>query len=121
MSFFQHVRTVSHASVNRPQIIPFPASCMALNSLNSNQTNQRSYADHWYIMRVILYLERMRKARKMSRRDLARRSGLSMSLIRRAEQGVSIPKSKDFKAWAEALGLSWEQVWSECLPKKSGS
>lgn len=121
MSFFQHVRTVSYASVNRSQIIPFPTSCMALNSLNSNQTNQRSYADHLYIMRVILYLERLRKSRKMSRRDLARRSGLSMNLIRRAEKGVSIPKSKDFKAWAEALGLSWEQVWSECLPKKSES
>jgi limonene-1,2-epoxide hydrolase len=119
MSFYQHVRSVSFSQIHPSKILPFPARCMAVTSADFDSGDRRTYADSFYIQRVISYLKSVRKARKLSQQELARRSGLRVSVIRRAEREGRVPKTREFKAWAKALGLSWEQVWSACLPGKS--
>lgn len=72
--------------------------------------------DREYIDRVISYLSGVRKQQRLGVREVAARAGIRETIIIRAEHRRAIPDSKAFKAWAGALGLSWEQVWKLTFP-----
>lgn len=77
---------------------------------------ERLSPDRQYIDRVISHLNRVRKQQRLGVRAVAARAGLRGIVISRAERRRFIPDSKSFKAWAGALGLSWEQVWRHTSP-----
>jgi len=73
-------------------------------------------SDHGYILRVISYLKWARKQQGLSLKEVTRRAGIRKGLINRAEREGFIPRTSEFKAWARALDLSWERVWTQALP-----
>jgi hypothetical protein len=77
----------------------------------TSSQGERLSPDRQYIDRVISHLNRVRKQQKLGVRAVAARAGICGTVISRAERRRFIPDSKSFKAWAGALGLSWEQVW----------
>ncbi len=79
------------------------------------------FADSHYLLRVIGHLKRKRIEQGLSLHALALRARIKRSVIVHAEQRGNVLNSRDFKAWAAALGLSWDQVWSDCFPESSGS
>jgi transcriptional regulator with XRE-family HTH domain len=90
---------------------------VALPSPPSLPDSSLSFCDSNYLMHVIDYLTRTRIEHGMSRQELALRARIHPSVIDQVEQHRRIPNTQDFKAWSAALGLSWNQVWSDCLPK----
>jgi len=75
----------------------------------------REFADSHYLRHLISHLRQLRMQQGLGLRALARKAGIRTAVIQRAELQTVIPCSRDFKAWVIALGLSWEQVWSEVL------
>jgi hypothetical protein len=75
------------------------------------------FADVSYLQNVIGCLATTRLEKQIGVRDLARRARLKETTIRKAEKGATIPCSHEFRAWSLALGLSWEQVWTQSLPR----
>lgn len=75
------------------------------------------FADASYLQNVIGCLATTRLEKQIGVRDLARRARLKETTISKAEMGASIPCSHEFRAWSLALGLSWEQVWTQSLPR----
>lgn len=63
--------------------------------------------DAEYLLRIIRYLTRKRTELGMSVQEVARRAKVKRSVIHHAEQDCRIPDCKEFKAWAGALGCSW--------------
>lgn len=74
------------------------------------------FADASYFHRVIGLLHSARKTKGISLQDLAVLSGLRESVITRAERDGTVPACSEFKAWTEALGISWDQLWSLGFP-----
>lgn len=58
-------------------------------------------------------LRRMRSARGMSVRELARRAGCSASLVSQVERGVTTPSAGVVYALANELGISLDYLFSE--------
>ena len=79
------------------------------------------FADCHYLLQVIGHLKQQRIEQGVSLHALALRARIKRSEIVHAEQRGNVLNSRDFKAWAAALGLSWDQVWSDCFPEVSGS
>jgi DNA-binding XRE family transcriptional regulator len=53
-----------------------------------------------------------RRETKMTLRDLAKKSGLSLPYVAALERGTSeAPPLKTCKALGRALGIGWEEVW----------
>lgn len=75
------------------------------------------FADRCYLQQVINHLAAVRREKRLGLRELARRAGLKMTTVSRAEREGMVPATRDFRAWAQALGLSWEQVWTFSLPE----
>ncbi|HEX7262068.1 MAG TPA: helix-turn-helix domain-containing protein [Luteolibacter sp.] len=65
---------------------------------------------------VIDHLKRARVEKRLSLEEVARRAQVKRHVISMAEQQGNSLNSRDFKAWTSALGLSWNQVWSDCFP-----
>lgn len=81
----------------------------------------RSFADSLYLFRVIGRLHRERLRQGLHVEAVARKARLKPRVIEQAERLGNVPNSKNFKAWATALGFPWDQLWSDCLPESSGS
>jgi ribosome-binding protein aMBF1 (putative translation factor) len=113
-----HVRAVALGSKSPAQISPAPTQAHFRESRSITARISSSYADHGYILRVIAYLKRERINQGLSLKTLTTRAGIRKGLINRAEREGFIPKTSEFKAWATALGLSWERVWSLTFPKR---
>ncbi len=79
------------------------------------------FADRVYLAHVIDYLKAARKSRGIRLTDLGRSSGLKAGLIGKAERGLRVPDSSEFKSWAGALGLSWDHVWTDTLRRNRGA
>lgn len=79
------------------------------------------FADSLYLSQVIGHLKRTRIEQGLSLHALALRSRLKRSVIDHAEQRGNVLNSREFKAWSAALGLCWNQVWSDCFPECMGS
>lgn len=80
-------------------------------------TRQRhAFADIHYLRGVISHLESTRKGRGMGVGELTQLAGLRKGTISHAERHGVVPKTMEFKAWAKALELSWEEVWSATFP-----
>jgi len=97
-----------------------PAQVFHNSSLPRLRGPVRPFADVHYLLRMIDYLKRARLEQGLSLVALARRARIKLRLIRLAEQDGFVVNSRDFKAWCSALGLSWNQVWSDCFPRVSG-
>lgn len=76
-----------------------------------------TFRDHDYLRNMVGCLAETRRERRIGIREVARRSRLKEDTISKAEKGAIIPRSHEFRAWADALGLSWEQVWTLSLPR----
>lgn len=111
-----HVRAVALGSKSHAQIPTTPSQTRFRESRSSTPRS-----DLGYILRVISYLKRVRKNQGLSLKEVTRRAGVRKGLINRAEREGFIPRTSEFRAWAEALGLSWERVWSQALPVANGS
>lgn len=92
------------------RIVPFPAT------EERHVCGGLGFSDPLYLDRVILHLKKLRMRKGLSRKSTARLGNLDPRVIERAEQEGVIPPVKAFKAWAAALGLPWEDLWSQCLP-----
>lgn len=55
----------------------------------------------------------------MTLRELSFQSGVKLKILSKAERESVIPPSREFKAWANALNVSWEQLWSWNFPISS--
>lgn len=111
-----HVRAVALGSKSHAQNSPTPSHSRFREGRSFAPRPSSSYADHGYILRVISHLKRERLKQGLSLKEVTLRSGIRKGLINRAERVGFIPKTSEFKAWAAALDLSWEQVWSQTLP-----
>jgi hypothetical protein len=85
------------------------------------EVSQSRYTDGLYLCSVVAYLKRARVRQGLEIHHVARKAGVSRSVIARAEQRERTPCVQQFKAWAEALGFSWSGVWSDSLPKVDAS
>lgn len=74
------------------------------------------FADIHYLQGVISHLASARKGRGIGVGELTQRAGLRKGTIRHAERNGVVPKTSEFKAWANALEFSWEEVWSATFP-----
>lgn len=79
-----------------------------------------AFADVHYLRGIISHLESARKRKGIRVGELTQLAGLRKGIIRHAERNGVIPKTKEFRAWANALELSWEQVWSASFPTYIG-
>jgi lambda repressor-like predicted transcriptional regulator len=77
------------------------------------------FADGRYLVRVISYLREVRKERGITLRELSSQCGVKLKILSEAERENVIPPSREFKAWANALDVSWEQLWSWNFPLSS--
>jgi ribosome-binding protein aMBF1 (putative translation factor) len=77
---------------------------------------EQGRTDGEYLVTIIRFLARMRAAKGVSLQEVARRAKVKPNVIHDAEQDFTIPKCEEFKAWAAALGYTWEQIWTECCP-----
>ena len=116
MSLPLQVRAVSFRQSTGFQIIPFPKQPRGPRPRALDEEALQSFSDYRYLLHVIAHLRELRQSQKLTIQDLAWRSKIPCVLISRAESKGEIPASSSFKAWVGGLGLSWEQVWSECLP-----
>lgn len=73
------------------------------------------YGDRQCLIRVIQYLARRRQRMGVSLASVARKAKVRPSLIEVAEARFVVPNSRQFKAWSEALGVSWDEVWNRSL------
>jgi ribosome-binding protein aMBF1 (putative translation factor) len=78
-----------------------------------------AFADTNYLRRVIAHLESARKERGMSLGELTQLAGLRRGVISRAERHGVVPTTLEFKAWARALEISWEDVWRASFPSQT--
>lgn len=92
------------------RIVPFPAA------EERHVCGPLGFSDPLYLDHVILYLKQLRVKKGLSRSVTAQLGNLDPRVIERAEQEGVTPSVKTFKAWAAALGLSWEDLWSQSLP-----
>ncbi len=51
----------------------------------------------------------------MSLEVVARKARVRKEIIRDAEQLATTPSARVFKAWATALGTTWDQLWSDSM------
>lgn len=114
-----HVHAVALGSRSHAQMPNTPSQTRFRES-RSFPPKLSSYADQGYLLRVISYLKRARKSQGLTLKEVTRRAGIRKGLISRAEREGFVPKTSEFKAWATALGLSWERVWSHTLPPAQG-
>lgn len=91
-----------------------PSSVASAPSHQEGQGQGRT--DVEYLLTIIRFLSRMRAAQGVSLQEVARRAKVKRNVIHAAEQDFRIPKCEEFKAWAAALGYTWEQIWTECCP-----
>ena len=91
------------------------AACLP-PSASASSAVQQPFADSHYLLHVIGHLHHARMEKGLSLTEVARKAGVRRSLIDRAEQDCLIPSCRDLKAWTAALGLTWEQIWSDCFP-----
>ncbi|MEO5713471.1 MAG: helix-turn-helix transcriptional regulator [Luteolibacter sp.] len=77
----------------------------------------QEFADSLYLRNLISHLMQARTQQGLDLRVLARKAGIRAAVIQQAEREAVIPCSNDFKAWVAALGLSWENVWSDVLDR----
>lgn len=116
MSSPLQARAVSFRQPTGFQIIPFPKQSRGPRPRGLDGEALQSYSDYRYLIHVIAHLRELRQSQKLTVQDLAWKSKIPRALISRAESKGEIPASSSFKAWVAGLGLSWEQVWSKCLP-----
>ncbi len=79
------------------------------------------FADGCYILRVIAYLRKARKQQGLGIREITQKSGVKKGMISKAEKQGCIPSCREFKAWTQALGVSWEHLWSRNFPSTGAS
>ena len=98
-----------------------PAHLPTLSGFETVSTTRQNhaFADANYLSRVIAHLKSARLGRGLSLGELARRAGLRNGIIIRAERDGVVPRTLEFKAWALALEISWEDVWSASFPQKA--
>lgn len=111
MSFSQQART-SHVSLS--QIIQFPTK---RKSMEACPQELNSFADNHYLNCVIRFLAQARADKHLNHHEVAKRATIRRSVIIRAERDGVIPRTAEFKAWASALGYTWENLWTLNLPK----
>lgn len=85
------------------------------SSISSGSKNE--FHDGAYLNAVVGYLKKSRIQQSVELSQLATSRHLNPSLLEHAERGNLIPNVRQLKAWAKALGLSWEQLWTEALPR----
>ncbi|RYG93452.1 MAG: XRE family transcriptional regulator [Alphaproteobacteria bacterium] len=88
------------------------------DTLPVSPPSHQPFADRCYLQQVINHLASTRRQKRLGLREVARRSGLKLKTLSRAEKEGIVPASREFRAWAEALGFSWEQVWTFSLPSQ---
>ncbi len=74
-----------------------------------------AFSDSTCLRRVVARLVQLRNQQAMSRENIAKMARVKEEVIRRAEESGVTPTSRIFKAWAAALGTSWDELWSECM------
>jgi hypothetical protein len=89
-----------------------------IESSSARPRSATSFADSRYLHRVIGHLKHERIRQGLSVREVARRSRIRKGAIDEAEKNGEVLNSRDFKAWSNALGIPWDQVWSDCLPRR---
>lgn len=75
------------------------------------------FHDGAYLRAVVSHLRHSRINQSVKLSKLAASRHLDENLLEHAEKGNLIPNVKQLKAWAKGLGLSWEQLWTDALPR----
>lgn len=60
-------------------------------------------------------IKRLRKERKLTAKEVARRSGISANALCAIERNMSLPTQKTFFAICEAIGVPYYLVLIECV------
>lgn len=110
------LRSVPNSTV---RVVPFtPRGRLPDHHHESNRPIPK-FTDSTYLNCVISHLKWVRGDRGVTLQTVARKARVKIGVIRRAEKEGVVPASHDFKAWAAALGFSWEQIWSDALHARS--
>lgn len=76
-----------------------------------------TFHDHSYLSAVITHLRDTRLAKDIKVGHVSRKAAVKRDVIQSAESGQFFPDSAQLKAWAQSLGIQWEDLWSQALPK----
>lgn len=104
---------MTHFRLSAPQLHSLHPSRAAAPS---PRPHIHPFADANYFQRVIGLLHSARRRKGVSLQQLAALSGLRKNVIIRAEKEGIVPTCGEFKAWTQALGISWDQLWSMGFP-----
>lgn len=90
---------------------------MSSSSYDARKNSEPNFAfrDDRYLSAVISHLKDVRLAKSIEIERLSRRAALKRNIIRHAETRNFVPNSSQLKAWSSALGIQWEDLWSNAL------